>query len=32
MVAVFPNPFAQDILLDIKVAGRLGNSEPTLLD
>lgn len=29
IVAVFPNPFAQDILVDIKITSSLRNSDPT---
>ncbi len=32
IVAVLATPFVQNILVDIKVTGRLGNSDPTLLD
>jgi hypothetical protein len=32
IVAVFANPFAQHILVDIKVTGSLGNRDATLPD
>ncbi|AUW46643.1 hypothetical protein CUJ84_pRLN2000294 (plasmid) [Rhizobium leguminosarum] len=32
IVAVFPNPFAQHILVDIKITGSLRNGNPTLPD